>query len=47
MLSTQLISIPGLSGAPFIMSGLLKLIYDLILYRSFKTIKPQEEQNTA
>ena len=45
--STPLISIPVLSGAPFIMSGLLKLIYDLILYRSFKTIKPQEEQNTA
>ena len=47
MFSTPLISIPVLSGAPFIISGLLKLIYDLILYRSFKTIKPQEEQNTA
>ena len=45
--STPLISIPFLSGAPFIISGMLKLIYDFILYRSFKTIKPREEQNTA
>ena len=44
--AAPLISIPVLSGAPFIISGLLKLIYDFILYRSFKTIKPQEEQNT-
>jgi MFS family permease len=42
--SAPLISIPVLSGAPFIISGLLKLIYDFILYRSFKTIKPHEEQ---
>jgi MFS family permease len=44
--SAPLISIPALSGAPFIISGLLKLIYDLILYRSFKTIKPAEEQGS-
>jgi MFS family permease len=45
--STSLISIPALSGAPFIISGLLKLIYDFVLYRSFKTIKPPEEQTGA
>jgi MFS family permease len=45
--STPLISIPFLSGAPFIISGIFKLLYDLILYRSFKTIKPHEEQDTA
>ena len=45
--SAPLISIPFLSGAPFIISGLLKLIYDFILYRSFKTIKPREEQKNT
>jgi MFS family permease len=45
--SAPLISIPFLSGAPFIIAGLLKLIYDFILYRSFKTIKPREEQKTT
>ncbi|MEE8132018.1 MAG: MFS transporter, partial [Nitrososphaerales archaeon] len=29
---------------PFIFSGVLKTIYDLLLYRSFKKIKPPEEQ---
>jgi MFS family permease len=42
--SAPLINLPALSGAPFIISGVLKLIYDFILYRSFKTIKPPEEQ---
>ncbi len=45
--STPFISIPALAGAPFIVAGMLKLIYDLSLYRSFKTVKPQEEQATA
>ncbi len=45
--SAPLISIPVLSGAPFIISGLLKLIYDFILYRSFKTIKPAEERENS
>ena len=42
--SAPLIGIPALAGAPFIISGFLKLIYDFSLYRSFKTIKPYEEQ---
>ena len=42
--SAPLISIPALSGAPFIVAGILKLVYDLTLYRSFKAIKPREEQ---
>ena len=29
---------------PFILSGVLKTVYDLLLYRSFKKIKPPEEQ---
>lgn len=43
--SAPLIGIPALAGVPFIISGVLKLIYDFSLYRSFKTIKPYEEQN--
>jgi MFS family permease len=38
--SAPLIGIPALAGVPFIISGVLKLIYDFSLYRSFKTIKP-------
>jgi MFS family permease len=41
--SAPLIGIPALAGAPFIISGVLKLIYDFSLYRSFKTLKPHEE----
>lgn len=44
--SAPLIGIPALAGLPFIISGVLKLIYDFSLYRSFKTIKPHEEQNS-
>jgi MFS family permease len=48
---------PALSGlllagtltfsAPFFIAGGLKIVYDLLLYRSFKSIKPPEEQATA
>ena len=31
-------------GVPFLLAGGLKLIYDGLLYRSFKSIKPPEEQ---
>jgi MFS family permease len=38
-----LLSVPALISAPFFFSGGLKIIYDLLLYRSFKSIKPPEE----
>lgn len=41
--AAPLIGIPALAGAPFIISGTLKLFYDFSLYRSSKTIKPHEE----
>jgi MFS family permease len=44
--SASLIGIPALAGAPFIISGVLKLIYDFSLYLNFKAIKPQEEQTS-
>ncbi len=33
-----------LLNAPFFLSGGLKIVYDLLLYRSFKSIKPPEEK---
>jgi MFS family permease len=37
------ISNPALLGAPFFVAGGLKVIYDLLLYRSFRALKPPEE----
>ncbi len=37
------LSVSGLISVPFFLSGGLKIIYDLLLYRSFKRIKPPEE----
>ncbi len=37
------LSVPFLISAPFFLSGGLKIIYDLLLYRSFRRIKPPEE----
>ena len=36
---------PALLSLPFILSGSLKIVYDLLLYRSFLAIKPPEETN--
>lgn len=35
-LATPLLAVPALAGLPFILAGSLKLLYDLLLYRSFK-----------
>jgi MFS family permease len=35
---------PALVSLPFILSGSLKIIYDLILYRNFRALKPPEEE---
>jgi MFS family permease len=34
----------ALMNVPFFLSGGLKIVYDLLLYRSFKSIKPSEEK---
>jgi MFS family permease len=34
----------GLFSAPFFLAGGLKIIYDLLLYRSFRRLKPPEEK---
>src|SRR5215208_4600133 len=36
-------SVPFLFSAPFFLSGGLKIIYDLLLYREFRAVKPPEE----
>ena len=42
-LSGLLLSIPGLLSVPFYLCGGLKILYDLVLYRNFKALKPPEE----
>ncbi|MCQ3936952.1 MAG: MFS transporter [Chloroflexi bacterium] len=37
-------SIPVLFSAPFFLSGGLKIIYDLLLFREFRSLKPPEEE---
>jgi len=37
------LSVPLLLSAPFFLSGGLKIVYDLLLYRSFRQLKPPEE----
>jgi MFS family permease len=36
--------IPGLLSAPFVLSGSLKIVYDLLLFREFRLVKPPEEK---
>ncbi|MGZ3534742.1 MAG: hypothetical protein ACXU9K_05910 [Thermodesulfobacteriota bacterium] len=42
--SGPLLANAALMNVPFFLSGGLKIIYDLLLYRSFKAIKPPEEK---
>ncbi len=43
-LSSLLFATPVLVSAPFLLAGGIKIIYDILLYRAFKSIKPPEEQ---
>ncbi|HEX9022261.1 MAG TPA: MFS transporter [Geobacteraceae bacterium] len=38
-----LLASPALLGVPFFLAGGLKIVYDLLLYRSFRALKPAEE----
>ena len=42
ILAGLLLGNPALLSIPFFLAGGIKIIYDLLLYRSFKTIKPPE-----
>jgi len=34
----------SLAGAPFVISGGLKIVYDVLLYRRFRALRPPEER---
>ena len=42
-ISGALLANPSLLGAPFFLAGGLKIIYDLLVYRGFKSHRPPEE----
>ena len=42
-LSGRLLAVPALIGVPFFLAGGLKIVYDLLLYRSFRRVRPPEE----
>jgi MFS family permease len=39
----QLLAVAGLMGAPFVIAGSLKIVYDVLIWRGFSAIKPPEE----
>ncbi len=43
VLAGQLLAVPALAGAPFIIAGTLKILYDLLLYRSFQRSEVRAE----
>jgi MFS family permease len=46
-LAGLLMATPLLFSAPFILAGSLKLVYDFLLYRSFRSVKPPEEKESS
>ena len=42
-LSGLVLAVPGLYGLPFFLAGGLKIVYDVLLYRGFKAVRPPEE----
>ncbi len=44
VITGPLLANPALLSLPFFLSGGLKIIYDLMLYRNFRSIKPPEEE---
>jgi len=45
VLTGPLLANPMLSGVPFFLAGGLKIVYDLLLYRTFHANRPPEETN--
>ena len=44
LLAAPLLVGSAFSGAPFVIAGSLKIVYDLLLYRGFRATRPPEEQ---
>jgi MFS family permease len=47
IITGPLLANPTLIGLPFYIAGCLKIIYDLLLFRGFQSIKPPEEKSEA
>lgn len=45
VISGLLLTSPTLISTPFLIAGGVKIVYDVLLYRAFKTLKPPEEQS--
>ena len=43
VIAGPLLASPALMGVPFFLAGGLKIVYDLLLWRSFRALKPPEE----
>jgi hypothetical protein len=39
-----LFAVPALASLPFFIAGGLKILYDLLLWRDFRRVKPDEER---
>jgi predicted MFS family arabinose efflux permease len=46
-LATPLVEAAGLAALPFVIAGSLKIVYDLLFYRSFQANRPPEERAPA
>jgi MFS family permease len=40
----QLLAVTSLMGTPFVIAGSLKIVYDVLIWRGFRAIKPPEER---
>jgi MFS family permease len=47
LIAGPLFATAALASAPFVISGGLKVVYDLLLYRSFRRMRPPEEDASA
>jgi MFS family permease len=43
-LTGLMLGVPALLSAPFFLAGGLKIVYDLLLFREFRAVRPEEEQ---
>ncbi len=43
-ISSLLLAAPGLAAVPFYLAGGLKIVYDLLIYRAFRSVRPPEER---
>ena len=44
VITGQLLVVPAWLGAPFAIAGGSKIVYDLLIWRGFRSIRPPEEQ---